>query len=153
MLSDPRKRAIFDKYGENGLKGQVPPADAGASHRGVFHGGASRAGGGGTAFYSSGDFPASAWFNPRSADDVFAEFFGCSDSGGGMRSSTFSFSEEAFRTSGGGGGGGGETHASRGGGPLKAAPIEKKLPCTLEELYNGTTKRMKISREIFEASG
>uniref|UniRef100_A0A2P2L5G6 Uncharacterized protein MANES_13G142000 n=2 Tax=Rhizophora mucronata TaxID=61149 RepID=A0A2P2L5G6_RHIMU len=37
--------------------------------------------------------------------------------------------------------------------PRKAAPIEKKLPCTLEELYKGTTKKMKISREIVDASG
>lgn len=36
---------------------------------------------------------------------------------------------------------------------MKTAPIERKLPCTLEELYKGTTKKMKISREIADASG
>ena len=40
-----------------------------------------------------------------------------------------------------------------GGAPVKAAPIERKLPCSLEELYKGTTKKMKISREIADASG
>ncbi|KAG0456027.1 hypothetical protein HPP92_023815 [Vanilla planifolia] len=35
----------------------------------------------------------------------------------------------------------------------KAPPIEKRLPCSLEELYTGTTKEMKISREIAEISG
>jgi DnaJ homolog subfamily B member 4 len=35
----------------------------------------------------------------------------------------------------------------------KAPPIENKLPCSLEELYKGTTKKMKISREIAYASG
>ncbi|KAG0454863.1 hypothetical protein HPP92_024155 [Vanilla planifolia] len=34
----------------------------------------------------------------------------------------------------------------------KALPIEKKLPCSLEELYTGTTKEMKISREIADIS-
>ncbi|KAE8674265.1 putative glycogen phosphorylase [Hibiscus syriacus] len=38
-------------------------------------------------------------------------------------------------------------------GPRKAAPIEKTLPCSLEVLYEGSTKKMKISREIAEASG
>ncbi|PQQ19715.1 dnaJ homolog subfamily B member 4 [Prunus yedoensis var. nudiflora] len=37
--------------------------------------------------------------------------------------------------------------------PRKASPIEKRLPCSLEELYKGTTKKMKISREIADASG
>jgi len=27
------------------------------------------------------------------------------------------------------------------------------LPCSLEELYKGTTKKMKISREIVDVSG
>ncbi|KAG0454867.1 hypothetical protein HPP92_024159 [Vanilla planifolia] len=35
----------------------------------------------------------------------------------------------------------------------KALPIEKRLPCSLEELYTGTTKEMKISREIADISG
>uniref|UniRef100_A0A2P2N8W0 Chaperone DnaJ C-terminal domain-containing protein n=1 Tax=Rhizophora mucronata TaxID=61149 RepID=A0A2P2N8W0_RHIMU len=37
--------------------------------------------------------------------------------------------------------------------PSKAPPVEKALPCSLEELYKGTTKKMKISREIADASG
>lgn len=34
----------------------------------------------------------------------------------------------------------------------KAPPIEQTLPFRLEELYKGTTKRMKISGEIADAS-
>lgn len=37
--------------------------------------------------------------------------------------------------------------------PQKAAPIENRLPCSLEDLYKGTTKKMKISREISDISG
>ncbi|KAK1368717.1 putative DNAJ heat shock family protein [Heracleum sosnowskyi] len=38
-------------------------------------------------------------------------------------------------------------------GPRKAPPVENRLPCSLEELFKGTTKKMKISREIADASG
>ncbi|KAH7432092.1 hypothetical protein KP509_07G007700 [Ceratopteris richardii] len=37
--------------------------------------------------------------------------------------------------------------------PRKAAAVENKLPCTLEELYTGSTRKMKISRSIVDASG
>jgi DnaJ-class molecular chaperone len=33
-------------------------------------------------------------------------------------------------------------------GPRKDPPIEVKLACTLEELYSGTTKKMKINRQV-----
>lgn len=131
-------------YGEEGLKGQVPPPDAG--------------GVGGSSFFQGGDGPNVFRFNPRSADDIFTEFFGFSSPFGGM---------------GGGGGGGSRFPGGMFGDDRfmsmkeaqaymkqaqmsqtrKAAPIENSLPCSLEELYKGTTKKMKISREISDMSG
>eukprot|EP00475_Leptophrys_vorax_P040369 TRINITY_DN7472_c0_g1_i1.p1 TRINITY_DN7472_c0_g1~~TRINITY_DN7472_c0_g1_i1.p1 ORF type:complete len:225 (+),score=36.77 TRINITY_DN7472_c0_g1_i1:53-676(+) len=37
--------------------------------------------------------------------------------------------------------------------PRKAPPVENKLPCTLEELYSGSSRKMKISRTIIDATG
>ncbi|KAJ6419032.1 hypothetical protein OIU84_029189 [Salix udensis] len=140
VLSDSQKRAVYDQYGEEGLKGQVPPPGAG-----------------GASFFSGGDGPASYRFNPRNADDIFAEFFGFSSpfggmggGGGGMRGARFPggmFGDDIFNSYGESGG---SMHQSA---PRKAPPIENKLRCSLEELYKGASRRMKISRETFDASG
>lgn len=142
VLSDPQKKTVYDQYGEEGLKG-VPPQDAG--------------GPGGATYFSTGGGPSTFRFNPRNADDIFAEFFGSSSPfggmGGGMRGggSRFGgiFGDNMF-ASFGEGGGVGHMHPS---GPRKVPPIEQRLPCSLEDLYKGTTKKMKISREISDVSG
>nr|KYP44822.1 DnaJ isogeny subfamily B member 4 [Cajanus cajan] len=99
VLSDPQKRAVYDQYGEEGLKGQMPPPGA----AGGFPGGSD---GGPTIF----------------GDDIFA--FGRSGAGEGSANV-----------------------------PRKSAPIERTLQCSLEDLYKGTTKKMKISRDVIDASG
>ncbi|CAI0461072.1 unnamed protein product [Linum tenue] len=68
VLSDSQKRAVYDQYGEEGLKGQVPPPNAAS----------------GASYFSGGEMPSSFRFNPRSADDIFAEVFGQSSPFGGM---------------------------------------------------------------------
>ncbi|KAH0692068.1 hypothetical protein KY285_019165 [Solanum tuberosum] len=66
-------------------------------------------------------------FNSRDAEDIFAEFFGGSD---GYSRST------------------GGTVRIR-----KAAPVENNLPCSLEELYKGSKRKMKISRIVLDGTG
>ena len=113
----------------------------------------------GASYFSTGNGPTTFRFNPRNADDIFAEFSGPfggmgggGGGGGGMRGSRFSsgiFCDYGF-ASFGEGGGGGFMHQ---GAPRKAAPIESRLPCSLEELYKGATKKLKISRVIADISG
>ncbi|KAG0268906.1 hypothetical protein DFQ27_005345 [Actinomortierella ambigua] len=86
VLSDKNKRAVFDQFGEEGLKGGggMPPpgADGGAGgFPGGFPGGFSGGfpGGGGTTFsFSSGGQGmggGSAGFRPSDAEDIFRQFF------------------------------------------------------------------------------
>ncbi|KAK6160040.1 hypothetical protein DH2020_003421 [Rehmannia glutinosa] len=67
-------------------------------------------------------------FSPRDAEDIFEEFFGGLDVG---------------------------KEKSNGGGRRlkKAAAMETKLPCSLEELYKGSRRKMKISRTVLDESG
>ncbi|KAJ8753861.1 hypothetical protein K2173_000115 [Erythroxylum novogranatense] len=137
VLSDPQKRTIYDQYGEEGLKGQVPPPGSGGFGPE----------GGSTTFR----------FNPRSPDDIFSEFFGFQGfgmgdmGGGGSRAGGSGFPRSmfgddifsSFRAAAG------EASSV----PRKAAAIERTLPCSLEDLYKGTTKKMKISRDVIDSSG
>lgn len=142
-MSDPQKRAIYDQYGEEGLK-DMPPPGSGGFPFGNNGGGGGGSGGGG----SNG-------FNPRNAEDIFAEFFGSSPFGFGSSGPGRS---TRFQSDGGmfGGFGGNENlfrTGSEGTVPRKPPPVESKLPCTLEELHSGSTRKMKISRTVVDGHG
>ncbi|XP_022727075.1 dnaJ homolog subfamily B member 1-like [Durio zibethinus] len=87
---------------------------------------------GGGAGVGSGAYrfnPHSYRFNPSNADDIFAEFFGGS--------------EKRFYGDGGVGSQGNK----------QAAPVESKLVCSLEELYKGGKRKMRISRTVPDEFG
>ncbi|CAN6363278.1 unnamed protein product [Urochloa humidicola] len=107
-----------------------------------FFGDSSSSGGDPAGLAFGGSASARATGVPSNDDTIFNHFFGDSSPFGGDPSGL------AF----GGAGARADRHA-RGQRAVKAPAIERKLPCSLEELYKGTTKKMKISREIIDASG
>ncbi|XP_072993142.1 uncharacterized protein [Typha latifolia] len=146
VLSDPQKRATYDQYGEEGLKDMPSP---GSQSRASSANGSNR--------------PSNARFNPRNAEDVFAEFFGGSSKPFGFenmgRAKSMRYQTEGAGTFGGFGGtdntfrsytDGVGTSASQ---ARKSPAVETKLPCTLEELYTGSTRKMKISRNVLKPNG
>jgi len=136
VLSDKQKREIYDQYGEEGLKGGVPPPGEGGFPQGFnFQGGG---GPGRTTFFR---------YNPSSAEDIFSRFFGGSSGfpssfgRGGFSSSAFGSDEDdSF--------GGFESQFSRG--PKKSPPIEFELNCSLEQLFQGCTRKMKLNKKLYD---
>ncbi|KQJ98154.1 dnaJ homolog subfamily B member 1 [Brachypodium distachyon] len=107
VLSDPGKRAVYDEYGEEGLKGPPPQAPGGGADD----------------------------------DDIFAEFFG---------DTPFTYCNNARAKPPRPYGAGCSEQNTMAPPP---PPVQSNLACTLEELYVGVTKKMKISRNVVDASG
>lgn len=127
VLSDTKKKEIYDKYGEEGIKSgmhEAPPMN-GRSPFGGQHGGHHHGGSGGAGF--------------RDADDLFRELFGggMGGMGGGM----------------GGMGSMGGHPGSRMGGMRKQPESEISLDVQLEDLYKGATKKLKVARNVVRADG
>ncbi|GAA5916323.1 hypothetical protein JCM5296_007029 [Sporobolomyces johnsonii] len=179
VLSDKDKRAIYDQYGEEGLKGGFPGAGPqGAGMGGGFNpfagGGGGGAGGfpGGTTF-SFSTSGGGGGFTPSDPNDIFSHLFGSMGGGGGASpfggmggmgggARTGGTRRPAggnpFASMGGGGGGGfpggfggmGMDIDSEDEGPKKPAPppeIVKPLPISLEDLYKGCTKKLKVTKK------
>jgi len=145
VLSDKQKREIYDRYGEEGLKtGGTPGPEGGPDFSGF-----SQTGGfpGGFTFRTSG-------FSASDAEELFAKMFGTRHPG-----SFGSFGEDDEDSFGGFGGFPGmgarttfgSSRPSRK--PRKAPPIEREFFCSLEDLFKGTTKKLKVSKTIMDASG
>jgi DnaJ family protein B protein 4 len=139
VLSDKNKRTIYDQYGEEGLKGGM--------------GGA----GGGPGF----NFQSGGGFRPSDADDIFKRFFG---SEGSPFGASFSFGGMPGGMGGGFGGnfedfghgsqfnfGPGQSSRST----KRAAPqtVQRTLPVSLNDLYNGTEKKLKVTRKLLDHTG
>lgn len=94
--------------------------------------------------------------NPRNADDIFAEYFGASSPFGTNSPNSSSTGTTRFRNGDDvfqeffGDGSGTSTSSMP---KKKPPPLECKLPCSLEELYSGSSRKMKISRDVVKANG
>lgn len=178
ILKDPEKRKQYDQFGLDFVLngGQVPPQPGAGGNPfegaggmpGGFAGFGGMPGGGGarTFHFSTGPGGAGS-FNFSNPESIFADFVRSQGAGGGF--------EDLFNSMGGGGFDGGQGFGGSGGKPGSAqrngrtrqrgfssearAPspevttVERPLSLTLEELFTGTHKRMKIKRKTFDASG
>ncbi|KAG8228314.1 hypothetical protein J437_LFUL007032 [Ladona fulva] len=163
VLSDKKKRDIYDKYGEEGLKGGIPGSTGGMPGGG---------GTGGSFSYSYHGDPRATFAQFFGSDNPFSNFFSSgtgpnlffqdddmdvdspfSNVGmGGMGRMPFgpggAFRSHSFNIHPGAGGGG------RGKERLSQDPtIEHDLYVTLEDVYRGCTKKMKISRRVMPPDG
>lgn len=170
MLSDPEKRKVYDQFGLDYLMrgGPAPPppggAGAGAGPGGMpggFNFGGMPSGGTRTFHFSTGP-GGGGGFRFSNAEDIFRDFAkagGGGGGGGGFDDDIFSMLNGGL--GGGMGGGGFRARPSGGGFSTKAnrAPtpeptvVEKDLQLTLEEIFNGTTKKVKTKSKTFDASG
>lgn len=176
ILSDVDKRKTYDQFGlEFLLRGGAPPPDdaGGAGGFGGMPGGfggfpGAAGGPGGTKFHfstSGGGMPGG--FSFSNPENIFSEFLRTGAGGGGMGGG-MGDEDDFFSSFGGGGmpGGFGGSFGGRPGAGARARPsmngmprrqqtpevtvVEKPLPVTLEDLFTGCTKKMKIKRKTFD---
>ncbi|KAL7625305.1 Molecular chaperone (DnaJ superfamily) [Parahypoxylon ruwenzoriense] len=172
ILSDPEKRKTYDQYGLEFLlrggtappPGENPFAGAQGGMPGGFQGfdfGGAMPGGARTFHFSTGAGGPNP-FSFSNPESIFAEFM--RGSGGGLDEDDDLdriFGRGIPRPSGGrtrmrtNFASGGDPFSS--GGAREATPdvttVERALPLSLEELFTGVTKKMKIKRKSFDDTG
>ncbi|KAH7390484.1 DNAJ heat shock family protein [Pyrenochaeta sp. MPI-SDFR-AT-0127] len=163
ILSDPEKRKTYDQYGlEFILRGGVPHPESDAGSGGnPFTGGG---GGGGYPFAQSGGMPGGtrsfhfstggghSGFNFSNENDIWSEFMRNSGVGGGGDEFDFGGFGMGGMPGGMGGKPGGRFRGGRRAPEPEVTVVEKPLAVSLEELYNGTTKKLKIKRKTYDQS-
>jgi DnaJ family protein B protein 4 len=166
ILSDADKRKTYDQFGLDFLlKGGAPPQDAGGA--GGFGAGAGGMPGGFGGFpggaktysFSTNGAGGPGGFSFSNPESIFADFFqsGGGGMGGGMGDDDFTSAFGGMPGGFGGGAFGGRPGAGRTQSSVprrqqtpEVTVVEKPLPVSLEDLFTGVTKKMKIKRKTFD---
>lgn len=153
---------MYDQYGlEFILRGGAPPPEPSAGPGGSPFGD----GGGGYPFTGAGGMPGGTrsfhfstggggpnGFHFSDADDIWSNFMRSSGMGGGGDEDIFGggggFGMPGM--TGGKGGRGGRFAGGRRAPEPEVTVVEKQLAVSLEELFNGTTKKLKIKRKTYD---
>lgn len=126
---------------------------------GGFDFGGMPGGGGARTFHFSTGPGGSGGFRFRNENDIFTEFAKATGGGGGggLDDDIFSMLNGGMggfaRGRGGGGGGGGFSQKARRAPTPEPTVVETDLVLTLEEIFKGTTKKVKTKSKAFDASG
>lgn len=130
VLSDAKKKEVYDKYGEDGLKSDGFPGGGGGGQHYEFHGDPMRMF---TQFFGG--------------DDPFGGVFGM---GGGGPGVFFNVGGHGgMEDMGYGGGFGGGRRA-----PVRQDPtVQHELNVSLEDINSGCVKKMKITRKVLNSDG
>mmetsp|Transcript_5530 Transcript_5530/g.6680 ORF Transcript_5530/g.6680 Transcript_5530/m.6680 type:complete len:370 (+) Transcript_5530:194-1303(+) len=162
VLSDEKQRKVYDKYGEEGLK-------AGMTGDEQFPGGSFNPQGGGGVRYT---------YTNIDPNDIFAQFFGGKGFGRDSGGSSFMFNMGGRNGFDGSSKGFGYNSTPyEGHQPMdfdyeskndfaqhiprqsqkrkreKQKPCHKEIGATLEEIFNGATKKVKVTRKIIAPNG
>ncbi|KAK4162761.1 protein psi1 [Cladorrhinum sp. PSN259] len=164
ILSDPEKRKTYDQFGLEVLLrgGAAPPPDAGAGPNPFAGAGAGGMPEGFASFFSNaagGGTPRgfSYGFNFTDPNDLFRNTFRDGSLGGDSFEDFFSGvrgtpSSASGRTRMRGSFGSESMRGARQPTP-EVTTVERPLALSLEDLFNGVTKKMKIKRKMFDETG
>jgi len=163
VLSDKKKKEVYDQYGEEGLKGGLGGSAGGGGGMPNFDFGQSSGG-----HYSYHGDPRATFSQFFGGSNPFASFFSASPGGsnnfGGVHA-TEGMDIDIEELIGGLGNknmggqfGRPSNFGNYGGVPSKQAKvqdttIEKEIPVSLEEIAKGAEKKMKISRKVHHEDG
>ncbi|CAF1003886.1 unnamed protein product [Adineta steineri] len=132
ILSDPKKKEIFDKYGEEGLKGGVGGPSGGPGGAGQYFSQANVDPHQTFRMFFGGADPFAMFFSGEDDEGPGGNFGGFGNMGG------FNFGGHPSQ----------HQHSQMQRKKTQDPPIEHELYVTLEEIASGTTKKMKISRKV-----